>query len=115
MIDEKTAQEILDNIANAGEADEVHINGNMNHVISRSSGLPRIQTNVAKKFQLILAQPKELLSLNALQIRCCVCKRVITYPAWYYKLAYTVNKFYYFICFDQASPEKPNVSCLNRK
>lgn len=112
MIDDKTRKEILDSIDLEGQTEShIHINGNIGHVISVSSGAPRIQSNVVNRFHLILSTPSELLGVSSLQVRCAVCKRVISYPAWYYRLKLSVNKFHYFVCFSETSPTKPNTHC----
>lgn len=90
------------------------ININPSHIINRSSGLPRIQTNITKKFVLILSQPEELQEINKYLIRCALCGATIHYPAWYYKIEYNVNTFHYFVCFDKSSPAKPNCNCYRR-
>lgn len=120
MIDDATAREMLKNIALSGSADSATavikplINGNLNHVLNLSSGAARLQTNVIKRFSLILSQPDALIGLNPFEIRCAFCKRVISYPAWYYRIAYAVNVFHYFVCFDEKSPNCVNVHCYRR-
>lgn len=120
MIDEKIQNEILRNIALYGSTDKETklvnpiIGGNLNHVLSLSSGSPRLQTNVINRFKLILSQPQSISVLNPFEIRCCLCKSVISYPCWYYVNRYAVNHFHYFICFDKNSPNKPSISCFKR-
>jgi hypothetical protein len=110
-----TKQQILDSISKTGSVESNNIiNGNIDHIISRSSGLPRIQTNALRHFSLILSQPQPLRMLSALAIRCALCKRVISYPCWYYSIKYTVNFFHYFICFDKDSANKPSTSCYRK-
>lgn len=112
------AEEILRNIALGGSAEAIIkpiIGGNLNHVLSLSSGSARLQTNVINRFRLLLAQPSNLSVLNPFEIRCCLCKRVVSYPAWYYEVRYAVNHFHYFVCFDSASPSKPSTKCYRRE
>ena len=114
---DELATEILRNIALGGTATktvEPIIGGNLNKVLNLSSGSPRIQTNVANKFNLIIEQPKEISILNPFEVRCCLCRSVIRYPAWYYSIKYAVNHFHYFICFDASSPDKPSTKCYRR-
>ena len=85
---------------------------NLSHVVNYSSGLPRIKSHI--KFHLILSQPEALRGLSPLQIRCCLCSRIISYPAWYYNVRYAVNQFNYFVCFDRDSNDKPNTKCYKR-
>jgi hypothetical protein len=111
-------KEILDNIALGGKASQTVkpiIGGHLNHVLNLSSGLPRFQTNVIKRFTFIHNQPALLSVLNPFAIRCCLCKQVISYPCWYYEVKYAVNHFHYFVCFDSASPERPSTKCYRRE
>ena len=116
MIDENTKKEILDSITKYGktEAEELNVNTNIGDVVTFSSGSPRIQRTVTRKATLILGQPKELKDLSNVQIRCVLCNRVISYPAWYYKVEYAINRFHYFICFDAASIAQPTARCYRR-
>jgi len=113
MIDKDS---ILAAIASGGKVnnEEIKLNVNINHVLSFSSGAARIQTSCIRHAKLILSQPDELKALSSLQIRCMLCKRVISYPAWYYKMSFAVNQFHYFICFDSDSPNKPTAKCYRR-
>jgi hypothetical protein len=116
-VNNELAQEILRNIALAGDTTtkvKANIGGNINHILNLSSGSPRIQTNVVSRFKLILSQPSELSILNPFEIRCCLCRRVIHYPCWYYSIKYAVNHFHYFVCFDKDSPSKPSTKCYRR-
>ena len=116
-MNEELAQEILKNISQSGSVEakvKPIIGGNLNHVLSLSSGSPRLQTNVIKRFNLILSQPRLLEWLNPFEIRCAFCRRVISYPCWYYNIKYVVNHFHYFICFDKDSSDKPSVKCYKR-
>lgn len=119
MINDKMAEEMLRNINMHGSADDNAmtkplIGGNISHVLNLSSGLPRIHANVVNRFHLILSTPLILSALSAFEIRCCLCKKVISYPCWYYSVKYVVNQFHYFICFDRTSINKPNAKCFKR-
>ncbi len=94
MLDEKTKNEILKNIALTGDVTtQINpiIGGNLHAILNLSSGAPRLQTNVTSRFRLILSQPSEISVLNPFEIRCALCKRVISYPAWYYSIKYSWN------------------------
>jgi hypothetical protein len=113
MIDK---DDILDSISRFGKTEEeaIKLNTNINHVLSFSSGAARIQTTCIRKAKLVLSQPLELAILNPFQVRCVLCKKVISYPCWYYDIKYTVNHFHYFLCFDADSPSKPSTKCYRR-
>lgn len=121
-ISDEVAKEILRNIALGGSAmkenAEVNIvlgsRNNLVVIMDNSSGLPKIRKQAATKFTLILRQPERLEVMNAFEIRCCLCKKVISYPAWYWSKKYAVNHFHYFICFDSNSPLKPTTKCYKR-
>ncbi|SRR5260370_41526065 len=119
-MNEELANEILRNIALSGTTETkikpiiAHSNSGLNHILNLSSGSPRIQTNVVNRFQLILSQPQAISILNPFEIRCCLCRKVISYPAWYYSIKYAINHFHYFVCFDSASPNKPSTRCYRR-
>jgi hypothetical protein len=117
ILNDKEQNQMLRNIALGGTVEETVkpiIGGNLNHVLSLSSGSARLQTNVVKRFNLILSQPQAISILNPFEVRCCLCRQVISYPAWYYVVKYRVNHFHYFICFDASSPDKPSTSCYRR-
>jgi hypothetical protein len=114
MLTEKEKQEILDNIENFGHVEQPVINKDINAVLSYSSGLPRLQRTFERKAVLTLSQPHELKSLNPFEIRCALCKRVISYPCWYYNAKYNVNSFHYFVCFSKESPNKPSLNCVTQ-
>ena len=117
-MNEDLAKEMLRSIALGGRTEskiKVIIGGNLNHILNLSSGSPRLQTNVINRFKLVLSQPNEISILNPFEIRCALCKRVISYLAWYYNIKYTVNHFHYFICFDKMSSDKPSVKCYRRE
>lgn len=90
------------------------ISGNIGHVINFGNGTPAIQSSIKKKFSLILSRPKLLESLSQFEIRCCVCKRVMSYPCWYYEVKYAVNHFHYFVCFDKNENMRVNARCHRR-
>ena len=111
------ANEMLRSIALAGEASskiKPIIGGNIGHILNFSSGSPRLHTNIISRFALILSQPTNLSFLNPFEIRCALCKRVISYPCWYYEVKYAVNHFHYFVCFDKDSVSKPSTKCYRR-
>lgn len=123
FISDEFAKEILRNILLGGSASlenaqTKHIitgaSNNLGSIINTSAGLPRIRTEAVSKFTLILHQPTLIEVLNAFEIRCCLCKQVIGYPAWYWSKKYAVNHFHYFICFDSSSPLKPTTKCYKR-
>jgi hypothetical protein len=87
---------------------------NLNHITGVSSGKLKIYPSVAKKFELILSTPSSLSALSPFEIRCILCKKVISYPCWYYSIRYAINHFHYFVCFDSHSPQAVNVSCYRR-
>lgn len=87
---------------------------NTANIINPASGTPRIRPNVLKKFELILARPAVLSALSPLAIRCCLCHKVIAYPAWYMRIQYAVNHFHYFVCFNPAVPENVTAKCYKR-
>lgn len=118
--------EVLKNISLSGST-ESKINpiivtksndSNLNHVLDTRSAVPRIHSHLIKagKFSLILLQPKTLPTrfFNPQEIRCCVCNKAISYPAWHYVKEYTINHFHYFVCFDNESPTKPNTHCFRK-
>lgn len=122
MIDDELKNSILQSIALEGASlDE---NKSINLIIaSRSSslsllhlysGLPKLRPNLARKFQLILSQPASLSILSPLVIRCCLCGKVISYPAWYMNQRFAVNWFHYFICFDKSFNKQATASCYRR-
>lgn len=85
------------------------------NVITLSGGLPKVRPNIAKLFILLVGQPRLLEVMNPLEIRCCFCKRVISYPAWYWRQVYAVNQIHYFVCFDKDSPLSVNTKCYRRE
>lgn len=87
---------------------------NLQNILQTHSGKPKIRTDAIRKFQLILDTPSAIRLLDRNSLRCCFCKRIITFPVWYYSLKYAVNHFHYFICFDATSPDKPTAKCYKR-
>jgi hypothetical protein len=123
MFNEASRKQILDLIALSGAASEEFIKSkhiilgsrsNLNHIAGVGSGSLKIYPSISRKFSLILSQPLVLQSLNPFEIRCVLCKRVISYPAWYYSIRYAVNHFHYFVCFDSSNPDKPSTKCYRR-
>lgn len=121
MLDESIQKEILRSIALTGAATEENAisipiigDSKSNGIINRSSGRPAIHSRIAKKFSLIIGQPKEIAALSNLEIRCCVCRKIISYPCWYYRLEFAVKVFHYFVCYSADSPEKVNARCYKR-
>lgn len=119
MINKDLKDEILNSISYSGEAEKtVHLilgsRNNLNHIAGVSSGSLRIYPSMIKKFNLILSQPLQLQALNPFEIRCVLCKRVISYPCWYYSIRYAVNHFHFFVCFDSGSADKPTTKCYRR-
>jgi hypothetical protein len=114
---ERLQREILPNITSSGTVTKTinHIiGGNLSQILDFGSGSVRLQRNVIKKFNLEIGQPTGLKHLNPFQIRCSLCRSVISYPAWYYSIKYAVNHFHYFVCFDSASSSKPSTKCYRR-
>jgi len=111
-------KEILKNISSSGNASEdktiiKHLLGkNLNHILNLSSGSHRIHSHILNKFSLIINQPQSLSDLNPFEIRCSLCKVVVSYPCWYYEVKYNINVFHYFVCFNRS--EKVNCSCFRK-
>lgn len=82
------------------------------HVLDRSRGLIRLRRNI--EFELILSQPSSLASLNPFEIRCCLCSKVMSYPAWYHVIKYSVNAFHFFVCFSPDEPKTVTTDCIRR-
>lgn len=120
-IDETLKSSILKSLELTGSVDSessaiiVHVNKSLDNVIDSSSGRKRIRPSKEKMFGLILSQPLSLRAISSLEIRCLACGRVISYPAWHYWIAFSVNVFHYFVCFDGREPSKPTVNCKNRR
>lgn len=118
VIDEQIKDSILRNIGLGGAASEdtgvvkqiVAKSEHLNSILNLSSGTPRIH----KQFKLILSQPQQLEALNPFEIRCCLCGRVISYPAWYLLIRYAINHIHYFVCFDKDSRNRVTAKCYRR-
>lgn len=111
-------REVLPNIINSGsviKTVEHFINKDINKILDLGSGAARIQRTALKYTKLILSQPEALSNYNPFEIRCCLCRKVISYPAWYYSIKYAVNHFHYFVCFDNSSSSKPTTRCYRRE
>jgi hypothetical protein len=118
MIDDKLRIELLD-AANQSILDEARkhiiIASSSNNIAGVTSGSLRLYPSLIKKFDLIIAKPKSLLAFEWNEIRCCLCRKAISYPCWYYSIRYAVNHFHYFICFQPADDNtKPNTKCYRR-
>jgi hypothetical protein len=96
---------------NAQSFEKVATPYQMNTIMTRSYGLPKISPYQAKKFSLIMERPKIFEVLHPSEIQCACCKRMISYPAWYWVQRFNVNHFHYFICYNPSSPEKVTSSC----
>jgi hypothetical protein len=118
-MNEDLKNEMLKSISYGGksEIDNSIIIGspsNISQVVDLGSGSPRFHRSVISKFRLILSQPVGLHSFSNLEIRCTLCRRVISYPCWYLSIRYAINHFHYFVCFNSDSPNKPNTRCFKR-
>lgn len=121
-MDDSIKDEILKSIELLGSAlpenaSKAIVIGNRNGlaaILDYSNGLPKVRFNVAKDAKLILSAPLNLKALSPFAIRCCLCNKVINYPAWYYKVSYSVNVIHYFICFDGSENSKPTAKCYRR-
>jgi hypothetical protein len=118
VINSDLQKELLDLISKSGKTEDlaIKVNVNIHDILTFSSGAARLHSTVIRKAVLILSQPLTLQSLSSLQIRCILCKRVISYPCWYYEVKYAVNHFHYFICFQpSADSTKPSMKCYKEK
>ena len=111
--------EILKSIAYSGSSESaakpiIGNKTNSNSILDTSNGSPRISRTVTRQAALILNRPSELSAFGEAEIRCCLCSRIIGYPAWYYKLSFAVNQFHYFICFASETPDKPTARCYRK-
>jgi len=119
-LDKDTLEQILKDIQSTGVSSEenrsfkplIASRSQLQNVINLSSGMPRIRNE--SKFNLILSQPLALQAFNPFEIRCCLCKNIISYPCWYYSVRYAVNVIHYFICFDSNLTDKPTARCYKR-
>lgn len=121
-LDKDTLDQILKDITNTGYSLEENrsVNlvlasrSNLTTILDSSSGLPKVKASIAKQFKLVLSIPLALQAFNPFEIRCCLCHKVIMYPAWYYMVRFAVNEFHYFICFDRHSANKVTARCYKR-
>lgn len=119
---DELVSEILASVSLTGAAEKANAElnliignrDNIGHIMQLATGLPKIKPSLVQKFTLILSQPKPLIGLSPFSIRCAFCSNIITYPAWYFNIRYTVNSFHYFICFDPSSNTKPTTRCYRR-
>lgn len=112
--------EILKSIAYSGSTEssvKAMIAGrhHLANIVESSTGVMRINRSVVKKFNLILSLPSKLSSFNRIDIRCCLCNRIINYPCWYHVIKFKVNHLHFFVCFDSDSPMKPSVKCYRKE
>ena len=80
-------------------------------LLSLNSGTPRFKSHLIHNFNLITEKPLWLSGIHTLAIRCCLCGKVINYPAWYYQVRYAVNWFHYFVC---CNDKTLNAKCYRR-
>lgn len=123
-MEEHEKKQILKSIALTGGASEesaktmpiiANLDQAKDSLIDRSGGLPRIKAHLTKKFNLILAQPLAIREMSSLEIRCCLCGNVISYPAWHYVVKFTLNVMHFFVCFDSSKTDKPTTRCMRRR
>lgn len=122
MINDDTKSELLRNIELVGSSDSDNAStsivianrSHLNLVTTKSSGTIKIIPRLVNQFQLTISCPQALRAMSPLDIRCCLCRKVITYPCWYYKVSYAVNAFHFFVCFDRNSSTKVNSKCFRR-
>ncbi len=119
-MDDELKTQILRNLELSGAADENSVvvkptvAKSPNNILSLNSGTPRISHHYVDRFKLLLSQPLALQPLNPFEIRCCLCHKVIAYPAWHYDVRYAVNWFHYFVCFDKSNGTKVTAKCYRR-
>jgi len=122
MLEDDIKTDILKSIALKGAIENPTTNpivyktsdNDLGLILDRAHGLPRIKPHLVSKFKLLLSQPLSLQSLNPFEIRCALCKRVISYPTWHYSIRYAVNEFHYFVCFNPRSPLNVTANCNRR-
>lgn len=119
-MDENLKKALLQSIEAEGSAEveftpvRVIVNGQLSNILDRSSGKARIRAHRVNQFHLILSQPKGLLNLSPLEIRCLNCHRVISYPAWHLELKFDRNTFEYFLCFSETSVVRASLNCRGK-
>lgn len=120
MIDNDLKESILNSISLTGSVVEENAKQiplaavNSAQILDVTSGMAKIKPSLVKQFHLILAQPPALAEMSNLSIRCTLCGKVISYPAWYHSVKYAVNVFHFFVCFDANSHTKPSVRCYRK-
>jgi len=122
VIDDSTKRDILASIGMEGAASEENksiniVLGNrlnLQHIAHMGSGMLSLRPHKVKLFKLLLSQPEALTGLSPLAVRCCLCGRIISYPAWYYAIQFAVNHLHFFICFDRDSHDKPSTRCYRK-
>lgn len=122
-MDEQLKAEILKKLELEGSSSEENAErhniilgsrNNLNHIINLGDGRAKIRKALIPKFQFIIGQPKVLAALSPFEIRCCLCKRVISYPAWYYRQEFVINHLHFFVCFDPESRTEVTARCYKR-
>lgn len=121
-LDDELKNEILRSISTEGAASEEEKLFNLIiasreqgiALLERSSGLAKIKSSVLHSFKFIISQPLSLKALNPFEIRCCLCGKVIAYPAWHKSVRFNVNYIQYFVCFDKNNPAWVTSSCFKR-
>lgn len=103
--------ELEGSVDNENSSIKITVNGGLSNVVDKSSGKARIRLARVNQFNLILSQPRGLLSLSPFEIRCLNCKKVISYPAWHLELKFDRNIFEYFVCFSETSSSKVALNC----
>jgi hypothetical protein len=88
--------------------------GHSSQILDFANGLPKVRAGIAKQFDLILSVPSSIKALSPFEVRCSLCERVISYPAWYHKVKYVTNVIHYFICFDSSDSSKPTARCYRK-
>lgn len=117
MIPDDLKSSILRSINTSGSASEEErkvnpiISPDGKKLLNYSSGTPKLRKSVIPNFALIFTQPLSLSAVHNTEIRCCLCRKVINYPAWHWRESFLVNQFYYFICFDSTSPKEVSARC----
>jgi len=119
--------DILKNISLTGKADEnskelfdkkrhliIESRNQLNSLFDSSSGFPKIRKDAAARFNLIMTQPSEIQDIPRHDLRCCLCKSIISWPVWYWVKRYKVNQFHFFVCFDSSSPELVTAKCYRK-
>lgn len=112
---------ILKGIGTSGAADAANrtihpiVSDNEGEILSLTSGLPKIRASASSRFTLLFIIPLALKGLHNSEIRCCLCKKIISFPCWYYRKNLAVNNFHFFVCLDPTSSQKVNTHCWRIK